>query len=221
MRAAVIRAGLLFVVAAGCQAISGGDDFIVAGGGGGSGPSGGTAGTAGTGAGQGGDGGYPNGAPCVDATECLNGYCVDGRCCDGPCNTLCYACAAIKGVGQDGVCSAVPTGWDPDEECAGTEQCDGDGACQVCPSGAGGGGGAKSNGECCDNGGECYSGNCADGVCCNNGCDWDICIACREDLTGHPTGSCSRVHAGTDPRDDCPGAQVCDGFDMCVDRVNP
>lgn len=49
--------------------------------------------------------------------ECTSGHCVDGVCCDSACAGECQACAASKTQGTDGLCTSVPQGADPDNEC--------------------------------------------------------------------------------------------------------
>lgn len=85
--------------------------------------------------------GRERGAKCTVASDCASGHCVDGVCCESACTGTCVACsAAKKGSGADGVCDAVASGTDPDNECApdpspfscgadGT--CDGAGACKL------------------------------------------------------------------------------------------
>ena len=68
---------------------------------------------------------------CTAASECDSGFCVDGVCCETDCASVCFACAeALNGV-QDGLCTPVVAGTDPDDECA-TGTCDGIGNCG-CP----------------------------------------------------------------------------------------
>jgi hypothetical protein len=51
-------------------------------------------------------------------------------CCSSACNGVCVACsAAKKGSGSDGTCGAIAGGTDPDNECPGTSNCNGAGAC--------------------------------------------------------------------------------------------
>jgi len=73
----------------------------------------------------------PNGTVCADGSTCQSGFCVDGVCCENACTSLCVACsAAKKGSGADGACAGIGSGLDPDDECAGTQTCDGAGGCQ-------------------------------------------------------------------------------------------
>ncbi|MBI4701376.1 MAG: hypothetical protein HY744_09490 [Deltaproteobacteria bacterium] len=58
------------------------------------------------------------GVACSDGSECLSTLCVDGVCCNSACDGPCEACtAAKKGAGQDGECTPVAAGTDPDKEC--------------------------------------------------------------------------------------------------------
>ena len=63
-----------------------------------------------------------NGQMCTLGGECGSGNCVDGYCCNATCGGLCEACAWSKSGGANGVCADIPTGTDPDNECAGTCQ---------------------------------------------------------------------------------------------------
>jgi hypothetical protein len=49
-------------------------------------------------------------------------------------------------------------------------------------------------------------------VCCNGGCD-DNCKSC---LLPGKVGYCNLVPEGTDPEDDCPAPQVCNGATACT-----
>ncbi len=73
-----------------------------------------------------------NGDPCDGPDECDSGYCVDGFCCSTPCDGECESCAAAKSGGEDGLCSPMPVGTDPDQECNLGERCNGNGACVGC-----------------------------------------------------------------------------------------
>lgn len=66
---------------------------------------------------------------CTADAQCGSGFCVDGYCCNSRCDGECRSCALS---GTEGVCSYVPTGQDPDQECgAGVcgAKCDGAGQC--------------------------------------------------------------------------------------------
>jgi hypothetical protein len=65
-----------------------------------------------------------NGAVCSNAQECVSGNCVDGVCCNTVCSGSCVGCAV---VGSIGICTNIPAGTDPANECPGN--CNGAGAC--------------------------------------------------------------------------------------------
>jgi hypothetical protein len=72
--------------------------------------------------------------PCDGVDDCGGGPCVDGYCCDSPCDGKCEACDL---PGDEGDCTPVAKGEDPDGECAVDETgscgqngtCDGKGRC--------------------------------------------------------------------------------------------
>ena len=80
-----------------------------------------------------------NGGPCTSGNQCSTGACIDGVCCENSCPALCMACSSTKTGNTNGLCRAVKTGTDPDNECAvdsantcgqdGT--CDGSGSCRL------------------------------------------------------------------------------------------
>ena len=72
-----------------------------------------------------------NGEPCTGSIDCASGFCPaeDGVCCDTMCSGTCEACLASKTGNSDGICGSVFFGTDPDDECSGTEVCNGAGAC--------------------------------------------------------------------------------------------
>lgn len=139
------------------------------------------------------------GAPCPnDPSFCFSGVCFDGVCCDQPCLGTCMACDLS---GQEGTCSPVPAGQDPDGECA-PDVCDGNGAC------------IGTLGAVCQNDATCQSGHCVDGVCCDATCgggDPSDCQACN--VPGSE-GTCSPAVAGQVCRAaaaECDAAEACDG----------
>jgi hypothetical protein len=76
------------------------------------------------------------GTACTAAGQCASGFCSDGVCCQSMCRDTCRACNL---PGMRGMCTPVPQGQDPRDECA-TEApstcaregtCDGKGACQL------------------------------------------------------------------------------------------
>ena len=87
---------------------------------------------------------HVDGGACAAGNECLGAHCADGVCCDTACAGTCDACtAAKKGSGSDGVCGAIGSGTDPDDECTAAPKsscgndgwCDGNHACAPWPSG--------------------------------------------------------------------------------------
>jgi len=68
----------------------------------------------------------PNGSACPSSLECDSGACVDGVCCNGICNATCKACNL---AGTVGTCTNIPSGQDPDNECAGAKFCNGNANC--------------------------------------------------------------------------------------------
>ena len=54
------------------------------------------------------------GMPCERTAQCGTGFCTDGVCCNMACKDACYACNV---AGELGVCKAIATGQDPDNEC--------------------------------------------------------------------------------------------------------
>jgi hypothetical protein len=140
------------------------------------------------------------GAQCAADGDCESGQCEDGVCCATTCNGLCESCNV---AGTEGQCVDIPSGSDPDNECAGGAVCDA-GVCK------------KPAGDTCGNAGECSSGFCANGVCCNAACT-AMCEACN--VTGSE-GMCVNVPNGQDPGNDCTGGQVCDGNGACVPGPN-
>jgi hypothetical protein len=150
-----------------------------------------------------------NGETCGSGLECFDGHCVDGVCCNTPCNGTCVACTAAKTGAADGICAVIPSGSDPDNECSGSDACDGFGACAC-----GGGGNGRPLGACCTMGSQCQSGNCADGVCCNAACG-GTCQSCLAIDTGGSDGTCAQVVAGTDPDGECTFGTVCDASGVC------
>lgn len=164
------------------------------------------------------------GKTCASGGDCQSNFCVDGVCCNSACNSGCEACSAAKSTGNDGVCSPVDAGKDPDNECGGGDNCNGNGKCS-CQDGmkngaetatdcGGGTCGKCSNGQPCGNGGDCTSNFCVDGYCCNNGCA-GTCASCS--LSGKE-GMCTLVPAGDeDPGlNSCTGNMACDGGGSCL-----
>src|SRR5262245_3740204 len=57
----------------------------------------------------------PTGRTCAAGTECLTGLCQQGVCCATDCTGTCESCAL---AGTVGICTDVPTGQDPLNQCA-------------------------------------------------------------------------------------------------------
>ena len=79
----------------------------------------------------------PVGEPCSDPAECVSEHCVDGVCCSDECGD-CMTCAAS---GEEGTCTPIPQGENPDEVCGTASEpctgwCDGDGNCEYPVDGA-------------------------------------------------------------------------------------
>lgn len=68
---------------------------------------------------------------CGGDEECSSGHCVDGVCCDGACDGTCESCSAVKTGGDYGVCTPVPDGTDPDDDCPALWACNGAGQCRL------------------------------------------------------------------------------------------
>jgi hypothetical protein len=66
------------------------------------------------------------GSACSNGGDCNSTFCVDGVCCNTSCNGTCQQCDSAAALG---VCVGVPSGSDPDAECAGALVCDGAGQC--------------------------------------------------------------------------------------------
>ncbi len=126
-----------------------------------------------------------DGQLCGAGNQCLSTFCADGVCCNSVCDTTCYACTSAKSGATDGVCSRIPDGTDPDDECHGALTCNGQGACAL-----------HANGTPCTDDRECQSSSCTDGVCCSERCDG----ACRH---CSPQGVCGVISSAED-------AGVCD-----------
>jgi hypothetical protein len=130
------------------------------------------------------------GGACADNGDCASGACVDGICCNTKCEGACQACDV---AGNEGTCTPVPKGEDPDDDCAmdppasckqdGT--CDGQGACaryaagSACMPGSCTAGVEHAGGSCSGQG-QCLAGAsqpCKSGVCngasCGGACTAD------------------------------------------------
>lgn len=159
-----------------------------------------------------------DGEPCVDGIQCDSTFCTDGVCCNTTCIGECVACAEADGAAQDGVCAPVDEG----DGCG-----KGAGICVAgeCTE-------QLDNGEQCELGDECVSGNCVDDVCCNTACT-NECTTCAG---GSNPGTCHAVDDDTEceggscqgglcvldqPKENgesCEDAGECDS-EFCVDGV--
>ncbi len=139
-----------------------------------------------------GTGWYCNGAgTCVEcnaSSQCLGGTTCLPKVC-GTNNTCGDGSPATKGT----ACGTTP----------GAQQCDGAGTCKLV------------NGQACNDGTKCLSGNCVDGVCCDSACG-GLCEACSAagKLQG-TDGTCGPIKSGEDPKDECPGSHTCNGDGAC------
>ena len=136
----------------------------------------------------------------MEEASCESGTCEDGVCCDQPCEGLCYSCNL---EGSSGSCMAIPSGSDPDMECADlgqcTSLCDGNGACDIL---------CKPKGEYCLTAEECATANCVDGRCCDKACAGS-CEAC--DLAD-AEGTCTAIANNEDPEEECADPEGCQGI---------
>jgi hypothetical protein len=81
-----------------------------------------------------------NGAACTAAVQCVSNQCVDGFCCNTSCTQACSACNVS---GKPGICSPIPSGQDPQNECPAEAfttcgragGCNGAGSCRLVASG--------------------------------------------------------------------------------------
>lgn len=170
-----------------------------------------------------------NGMVCTSAAACASGFCVDGFCCNGKCSGTCEACDLAS---ARGVCSAVPAGEDPGNECLqdpasgcgrdGT--CNGAGQCRLYVSGTQCGapgctGATESSARLCDGAGMCKAGtsrSCAPGVCKGDSCA-SSCATATDCQAGYFCAS-SMCTVKRTPGATCTSAEQCaSGF--CVDGV--
>jgi hypothetical protein len=180
------------------------------------------------------DADLPNGTACTRNSMCVSGFCVDGVCCDQACDTPCRACsAAKKGAGANGVCAAVVTGTDPDNDCPAdpvttcdrTGSCDGTGKCEVYPRqtqcGAAVCSGTTLTGRQCDGLGGCQDGQTSSCGAYRCNATGSACLdACSSAADCIPSAFCSGLACVPKKAvgDTCSGASECSsGF--CVDSV--
>ena len=57
----------------------------------------------------------PQGAPCMQASDCASGFCTDGVCCDTACGNSatndCQACSVSTGAPTNGTCAVLPSSY--------------------------------------------------------------------------------------------------------------
>jgi hypothetical protein len=72
-----------------------------------------------------------SGASCTSPESCQSGNCVDGVCCATACKGACEACNNARTGAASGTCAPIPSGQNPDHECAdeGASSCGQDGTC--------------------------------------------------------------------------------------------
>lgn len=179
------------------------------------------------------------GLPCDSNDRCGSGFCVDGVCCQTACNGVCERCDLPPNVG---VCSAIPAGIDPDNDCntepvascGKTGVCSGARSCalytaatecaaQTCVNGV------QTNTRACDGSGACNPGapptvNCFPYQC--NSANQTCFAACSSDTqcqTGYgcaASGQCRKVNGlscGLDA--ECKSGFCADGV-CCDGRCN-
>jgi hypothetical protein len=149
----------------------------------------------------------PTGGPCQSGDDCQAGrFCVDGRCCPSACDGICEACDV---PGSVGLCTAVPAGNDPADECV-NGACDGQRGCFAC------GNAAPPTGTCplaCNDctGDVCHitcinPGDCESVVTCPEG--WPCAVSCVDALSCfNTTVVCPTTGQSCDV--DCQGSTSC------------
>ncbi len=181
----------------------GDDDAATSAGTGGAAGGGGATGVGGSDQGSGGSG------ECVLSTDCPG---EDNQCSKRSCvNQKCSMKIEASGTSCDSggtVCDGKGScvGCLIDQDCPGTDDyCADDNSCLP----------QLASAEPCTGDNSCQSGSCSDGVCCDNPCS-GVCEACVLAKTGAADGTCAPISSGTDPDDDCPGTQLCDGAGSCA-----
>ena len=154
-----------------------------------------------------------DGVACGAGAECKSDNCVDGVCCATACGGTCEACHEGLTGTASGTCAPVFGATDPDDECTGTDVCDGSGSCAslcgLAPTPPGG----NCPGVC--------TGGCA-GTTCNIDCSGAGC----QGIVNCPPGfdcavTCSGLCQSTTIN--CPDgfgcAVSCSGMQNCQDTV--
>ena len=72
----------------------------------------------------------------------------------------------------------------------------------------------EPNGGPCESRVDCLSGFCVDGLCCDTACD-GVCELC--DQPGF-AGRCTNIALGSDPDNECPPCETCNGAGVCTTR---
>jgi hypothetical protein len=113
-----------------------------------------------------------NGQGCGVPIDCLSNLCVDTVCCATSCVGVCRGCNVM---GFQGACTNFAAGSDPQNECAGTDVCNGSGVCRCLDGAKNGaetdvdcGGGSCVDcgpGQACLVAGDCTSDVCTGGIC--------------------------------------------------------
>jgi hypothetical protein len=156
--------------------------------------------------------GLDNGQTCEVSSDCLSNHCVDGICCDKACTDACYTCGRTDHVGT---CQPAELGSDPGDRCpteaaatcGKTGVCDGNGTCQLYPTGArcsdaGCAGSTLTTAGTCDGAGHCNTEapqSCAPYQCDSNGqCRTNCTDSATECTTGNlcTMNSCGKLPPG-------------------------
>ena len=141
-----------------------------------------------------------SGTICDFSSQCGDpgAICVDHVCCKSACDAKCWSCAASKTGELSGTCAPVLDRTDPDDDCSGATECNGNGACY-----------AVANGRACNGNYECASGYCSTWretganpnawyntppprKCCDPTCN-NKCYSCFGSDTGGADGVCGPV----------------------------
>jgi hypothetical protein len=156
----------------------------------------------------------PNGADCMQPTDCQSHLCQQGKCCSATCG----GCTACNSAGS---CGNAAAGTDPNQACPGGLTCAGNGSCSTscsasapCEAGyacSAGGVCQKTQGAVCGADSECASAHCIDGVCCATTCI-GTCKSCNRPGNA---GVCGNVASGQDPDQECAGGLACNGSGGC------
>jgi hypothetical protein len=137
-----------------------------------------------------------NGSKCTSAAQCTSDNCVDGYCCSSACSGACQACDV---AGEQGTCTAVPSGQPHGTRAA----CTGSGTCQGSCTGAGTSctyttatcavqscsAGVEKAASSCNGAGVCGTQTgtaCAGGFACNGATCYTTCTADAQCAAGTP-----------------------------------